>query len=190
MEDKQRQLIESAHRIFKDKGFRQTSVSDITKEAGMAVGSFYRYFDSKTDIFLKVHQRENKLIKDKIQNDLDWDKDPVEILEDLMHFIQSLQQGNKITGEWNNPELADLLRNQYYGENKIESNSFAQYLDEKIRDRMKSLHFSEDKIQEFMEIIQLFYFLDAQSNHITIPNYSQRLITLIKYFIKGYIQGQ
>ena len=44
-------LIESAEELFTTKGFYQTSISDICKNAKTAVGTFYIYFESKADIY-------------------------------------------------------------------------------------------------------------------------------------------
>ena len=48
---KMTKLIEAAEELFSEKGFYQTSIADICKKAGTAVGTFYIYFDSKTDIY-------------------------------------------------------------------------------------------------------------------------------------------
>ena len=41
------EYIESAIKVFEQKGYHNTRVKDITEEAGTSVGNFYRYFDSK-----------------------------------------------------------------------------------------------------------------------------------------------
>ena len=48
---KMTKLLEAAEELFTEKGFYQTSIADIAKKAGTAVGTFYIYFDSKTDIY-------------------------------------------------------------------------------------------------------------------------------------------
>ena len=42
-----RAILDAAAREFGDKGFHDASVSGITQSAGLALGSFYTYFDSK-----------------------------------------------------------------------------------------------------------------------------------------------
>ncbi len=44
-------LVEAAEALFTQKGFYGTSISDICKEAGAAVGTFYIYFETKTAIY-------------------------------------------------------------------------------------------------------------------------------------------
>ncbi len=47
-------LIVSAIRIFRQKGFQMTRVSDIVADAGVAQGTFYNYFKSKEAIFREI----------------------------------------------------------------------------------------------------------------------------------------
>ena len=46
-EDRERNLLDAAYRLFISKGQLKTSVDDIVQEAQVAKGSFYTYFHSK-----------------------------------------------------------------------------------------------------------------------------------------------
>ena len=46
-----RKLLDAATEEFGEKGFHEASVSSITRRAGVALGSFYTYFDSKDALF-------------------------------------------------------------------------------------------------------------------------------------------
>ncbi|KPF91126.1 TetR family transcriptional regulator [Novosphingobium sp. AAP83] len=46
-----RKLLDAAALEFGEKGFHESSITGITARAGTALGSFYTYFDSKTEIF-------------------------------------------------------------------------------------------------------------------------------------------
>ena len=46
-----RKLLDAATREFAGHGFHDASISGITRRAGVALGSFYTYFDSKDAIF-------------------------------------------------------------------------------------------------------------------------------------------
>jgi AcrR family transcriptional regulator len=53
-EDKSRRrddIMAAAKKVFVHKGFHATTIADIAKEAGLAYGSVYWYFDSKDDLF-------------------------------------------------------------------------------------------------------------------------------------------
>ena len=51
--DKKAELLAEARQVFAEKGYKKTNISDITKRAGMAVGSFYKYYESKEAIFFR-----------------------------------------------------------------------------------------------------------------------------------------
>lgn len=40
-------LLESARRLISERGFDHVSVEDITKDSGVAKGTFYHYFECK-----------------------------------------------------------------------------------------------------------------------------------------------
>lgn len=50
-------LIVAARRIFEKDGYLDARLSDISKEAGVAAGSFYVYFSGKEEIFAAVLER-------------------------------------------------------------------------------------------------------------------------------------
>ena len=60
-EARRSELTEVALRLWAEKGFDQTSVAAIAREAGVAKGTFYLYFDSKDALLLEVLRR-NSLV--------------------------------------------------------------------------------------------------------------------------------
>ncbi len=54
VEDKRRQLLEAAVRVFARKGFHASRVGDIAEEAGVAHGLLYHYFRSKDEVLEEV----------------------------------------------------------------------------------------------------------------------------------------
>ncbi|MCX7746667.1 MAG: TetR/AcrR family transcriptional regulator [Clostridia bacterium] len=44
-------IMDTASRVFSQKGYHATTVKDIVDEAGISVGSFYFYFKNKEDLF-------------------------------------------------------------------------------------------------------------------------------------------
>lgn len=49
-----KRIIDSARRLFNRRGFECTSVSQIMAGAGLTPGVFYRYFESKSDLYTEV----------------------------------------------------------------------------------------------------------------------------------------
>jgi AcrR family transcriptional regulator len=50
-EARHRQILDAALEVFAERGYHQTSVSDLVAAAGVARGTFYLYFDGKAAIF-------------------------------------------------------------------------------------------------------------------------------------------
>jgi len=46
-----RKLLEAAEAVFADQGYHEASIVKITERAGIGLGTFYLYFDSKQSIF-------------------------------------------------------------------------------------------------------------------------------------------
>lgn len=53
-EFKQQYIIESAMKLFGEKGFENTTMSDIAEAAGFAKGTLYLYFENKDDLLIAV----------------------------------------------------------------------------------------------------------------------------------------
>jgi AcrR family transcriptional regulator len=48
------EIIAAAKKVFANKGFHDTTIADIAKEAELAYESFYPYFESKDDLFREL----------------------------------------------------------------------------------------------------------------------------------------
>jgi TetR/AcrR family transcriptional repressor of nem operon len=51
------QIIDTAARLLRERGFDGIGVADIMKAAGMTHGGFYRHFESKDDLAVKATER-------------------------------------------------------------------------------------------------------------------------------------
>lgn len=58
--EKYERILEAAYKLFNEKGYYNTTTADISKEANVATGSVYAYFDDKKDIYLRVIERLNR----------------------------------------------------------------------------------------------------------------------------------
>jgi AcrR family transcriptional regulator len=59
-------LLAASEELFAKNGFYGTSISDICKHAGTAVGTFYIYFGTKTDVYKYLMETYKKEIKDRL----------------------------------------------------------------------------------------------------------------------------
>jgi AcrR family transcriptional regulator len=61
-----RAILDAAAIEFGDNGFHQASISDITRRAGVALGSFYTYFDSKDAVFRALVRDMSDQVRDHV----------------------------------------------------------------------------------------------------------------------------
>ena len=61
-----RLLLDAAAAEFGEKGFHESSVVSITQRAGVALGSFYTYFDSKDSLFQALVQDMSAQVRNTI----------------------------------------------------------------------------------------------------------------------------
>lgn len=183
--DKKQVLKQAAYDVFSKKGYKATAISEVAKQAGMAVGSFYNYYASKEEIFLDVYIDENNRIRQVIMNDIDWQGDVVELIGQLFGQSRSLVSSNKILAEWYNPAISNELHSYYSSEEGRESNPFHQFLIETFTNRMLKEGYSQEKIQEVLEVYHLFYYIDMNITEKDVPNVNQTIETLATYFVKG-----
>ncbi len=60
-QERRKQLIDTALKLFAEKGMERTSIKDIATEAGVAQGLLYHYFQSKDDLFYAIIGQYNPL---------------------------------------------------------------------------------------------------------------------------------
>lgn len=53
-EQRRKQILDCARKLFSENGYYQTQISDIQQLAGVARGTIYQYFDNKEHIFLTL----------------------------------------------------------------------------------------------------------------------------------------
>lgn len=54
--DKHQRILDAATRVFAQRGFFQSKVSEIAREAGVADGTIYLYFKNKDDLLISIFE--------------------------------------------------------------------------------------------------------------------------------------
>ena len=121
MEDKKADIFNCGEKIFSSKGFKDTNVSDITKMAGIGVGTFYNYYSSKERLFIDIYLKENEKLKRKIMESVDTDGDPVKVLKEVIAINFNGMNSNPILKEWYNRDLFSKLEKEFYEQGGLKS---------------------------------------------------------------------
>ncbi len=77
-ENKHQKILQAAIKVFSEKGFYNSRVSEIAKEANVADGTIYLYFKNKDDILISLFEEEFGKIVQNMRVSLERDKDALQ----------------------------------------------------------------------------------------------------------------
>ena len=122
--DKHSKIIRAATKVFAKKGFFNARISDIAKEAKVADGTIYLYFNNKYDMLLSVFEEKIGKLVEQITTQIENEDDPKRMLE---IFIE-----NHLREMKKNKNLAEVIQIELRQTNKIikdyRNNKFSEYL--------------------------------------------------------------
>ncbi|VBB41762.1 TetR/AcrR family transcriptional regulator [Desulfatiglans anilini] len=122
--EKYQRIIRAATKIFARKGFFQAKIAEIAREAGVADGTIYIYFENKDDILISLFEEQMKGVIDNMVSHLALEKDPIGKLrcfavthlrlieenKDMAEIIQvELRQSGKFMKEYKNEKFSQYL---------------------------------------------------------------------------------
>ena len=122
--EKYYRIINAATKIFAKKGFYQAKVSEIAKEAKVADGTIYLYFENKDSILISLFEEQMKRVLDDMREEISKETDAVKKIEkfalnhlklieqnkDVAEIIQvELRQSSKFMKEYKNEKFAEYL---------------------------------------------------------------------------------
>jgi AcrR family transcriptional regulator len=87
VEDKRRQLLDAAVRVFARKGFHASRVGDIAEEAGVAHGLLYHYFRSKDEVLEAVFDENWSVLLARIASVEETDEPAIDQLRHIAAII-------------------------------------------------------------------------------------------------------
>jgi TetR/AcrR family transcriptional regulator, fatty acid metabolism regulator protein len=124
VENKHTKIIAAATKVFAKKGFFTARISDIAKEAKVADGTIYLYFNNKYDILLSVFEEEVGKIVDNTKALLVMEDDPCKQIEIFVKEHLTAMKKNKHLAE----VIQIELRQSYKAIKDYRDNKFSQYI--------------------------------------------------------------
>jgi AcrR family transcriptional regulator len=91
-EARKNQIIQAAWECFARKGYYQTKVQDIAREAGLSAGAIYRYFAGKEAVLKAISERSLERDLDLMERARASEDEPIAVLELLSLAMRSLFQ--------------------------------------------------------------------------------------------------
>lgn len=122
--DKRERILNAAVRIFAKRGFYNTKVAEIAKQAGVADGTIYLYFKNKDEILISIFEEEMERIIAEMRAELSTASDHIQKLRifmsrhlqfvkrkpNLAHVFQlELRQSNRFIKEYTGSRLKEYL---------------------------------------------------------------------------------
>jgi TetR/AcrR family fatty acid metabolism transcriptional regulator len=122
--DKYHRIIDAATKVFAKKGFFKAKVSEIAKEAKVADGTIYLYFENKDAILIALFEEQMKRVLENMREDISKEKDVIKKIQkfalshlklieqnkDMAEIIQvELRQSTKFMKEYKNEKFAEYL---------------------------------------------------------------------------------
>jgi TetR/AcrR family fatty acid metabolism transcriptional regulator len=100
--DKPQQIIQAAVRVFARKGYYNSRVSDIAREAGIAAGTIYLYFKTKDDLLVTLFRDKMAEFVDALRKAIADEPDAASKVRRLVALHFSLLEED--------PDLAEVLQ--------------------------------------------------------------------------------
>ncbi len=187
MEDKRKLLYDCAKELFGIKGFKDTNISEITQKAGVAVGTFYKYYPSKEKLFMDIFLEENVRLKKRFLKSLDLTQSPLEIMRQMMALNAEGMNTNPILREWYNKSVFEKIEKLYREENGIQVvdflyDTFLKLVNEwQAQGKMRKDIDSKMIMMVFAAIINI----DTHKEEIGIEYFPQLLALIAELVMKG-----
>jgi AcrR family transcriptional regulator len=98
-----RKILDAAREEFGERGFSESSIVGITQRAGVALGTFYTYFDSKEVLFQALVRDMSEQVRDHVAPVLKGSTDAIEAegraLESFLQFAREHRDVYRIIDE-------------------------------------------------------------------------------------------
>ena len=113
---RRKQILDAATQVFAEKGFHRATIKDIARVAGIADGTIYTYFTSKTEVLLGILHRLNESTEREQQLVPEHDQDLRSFFTAYLRQRMSLLWPNAEVFQAVLPEMlvSEELRELYY----------------------------------------------------------------------------
>jgi len=123
-EERRRQILQCAVKVFARSNYKSTLVADIATEAGIAEATVYKYFGTKETVFLEILERISERVVTAWEEEYRKSDDVLELIRsmDLSYYNRMVKHPDALKlhfqaiSEVDNQAVANRLRkdNEYY----------------------------------------------------------------------------
>ena len=159
-EERRKEILETAERLFLTKGYTKTTVNDILKEIGIAKGTFYHYFKSKEEVMDEIIMR---IIKEDVAKAKVIVSNPnIPVLEKLFRVLmeQSPKSGDvkdKMIEQFHQPNNAEMHQKSLVQSIIHLSPVLAEVLEQGIKEGIFSTSYPQETIELLLSSAQVIF---------------------------------
>jgi len=95
-----RKILQTAKRLFVEKGYFNTSMRDIAREAKVSTGAVYHHFESKEEIAGEIYRETLEIIRGKIREAITEGKTTEEKVKGIVKVLLMLADKDRYTMEY------------------------------------------------------------------------------------------
>lgn len=96
-DERRNEILDTAERLFRAKGYEKCTVNDILKEVAIAKGTFYYYFKSKEEVMDAIVLRYKEIVISRAEKILR--KDDISSKEKLMHVFIAMRINDQVDSD-------------------------------------------------------------------------------------------
>lgn len=159
-EERRKEILETAERLFITKGYTKTTVNDILKEIGIAKGTFYHYFKSKEEVMDEIIMR---IIKEDVAKaKVIVSNSNIPVLEKLFRVLmeQSPKSGDvkdKMIEQFHQPNNAEMHQKSLVQSIIHLSPVLAEVLEQGIAEGIFSTPYPQETIELLLSSAQVIF---------------------------------
>ncbi len=132
--EKQQLILTTATEEFAHKGYEKANINVIAEKAGISIGSLYKYFVSKEDLFLMTVHEGTAFLARTLEPIIKSEQSLIDKLRSIIQIIQTTcrehQSLIKLYGEMTSVGNADLVQRLSHEIEGISSDAYAKLLQE------------------------------------------------------------
>jgi AcrR family transcriptional regulator len=183
-------LIEAGRGLFPKFGLQKTTISDLTNEVGIGRSTFYRFYDSKEDLYLTVLEAEGARVSRRLaEKNLEEVDDPQQVVEQFLQFIFEEIETNPLVRQLIVSGELDRLRNhrteaEREAERQEEIETIRAFLDPFVE--RGQLH--EDDPELVASAIAAIPYLTLHEDDIGAERYPDVRDVVIETFARGLVK--
>jgi len=139
-EKKQKKIIKTAISEFANQGFNSANINIIAKKAGVSVGSLYKYFETKENLFLTAtHYGIGEL--EEVLNEITVSKDDIfskieQIFKILQKHSKEFPDLHRLYNEMTSEGNSDLIKKLSFDMESISAKCYTTLISEAKKDKI------------------------------------------------------